>query len=51
MENFLAVVLAHADEIDPMTTWRTEMAKAKAAHAGTPCPECGKIHGDEHRGE
>jgi hypothetical protein len=37
--------VAYADEVDPMTAWRKDMANAKAGRSGEPCPECGERHG------
>jgi len=47
----LREAVAFADEIDPMTAWRKDMEKAKAANAGEPCPECGERHGAAPEGE
>jgi hypothetical protein len=41
--------LAYADRIDPLSTWRKDIAKVKAEALGKPCPDCGKVHGDDER--
>jgi hypothetical protein len=40
----LAWALAYADRIDPLSTWRQDIAKVNAKLVGEPCPECGKVH-------
>jgi hypothetical protein len=41
--------LAYADQIDPLTCWRKDIAKVKAEAAGKPCPDCGKVHSSDER--
>jgi hypothetical protein len=36
--------LAYAERIDPLTSWRRDIAKVKAGHAGEPCSKCGAVH-------
>jgi hypothetical protein len=37
----LTWALAYADRVDPLTSWRRDIAEVKRQ----PCPTCGKIHG------
>jgi len=41
--------LAYADRIDPLTSWRKDIEKVKAEATSKPCPDCGKVHGDDER--
>jgi hypothetical protein len=37
-------VLAYADRIDPLSSWRETIEKVKAEHSLRPCVKCGKVH-------
>jgi len=50
-EEELTWALAHADRIDPLTSWRTDIERVKAEGAGRPCPKCGTVHGASREGE
>ncbi len=43
-EKELNWMLSYADRIDPLTAWRTDIARVKAVRAGEPCSTCGKVH-------
>lgn len=46
-DNELRWALAYADRIDPVNPWRRDIEAARAAQAGQPCPDCGKVHGGD----
>jgi hypothetical protein len=50
-EDELAWALAYADRIDPLTSWRKDIESVLAERDGKPCPECGKVHGEQRDGE
>jgi hypothetical protein len=43
-EKELTWALAYADQIDPLMSWRNDIAQVKAVESGQPCPKCGRIH-------
>jgi hypothetical protein len=44
-EEELAWAEAYADRIDPLSSWRRDIAHVKAMLASEPCTKCGAIHG------
>lgn len=46
----LAWAERHADRVDPLSSWRRDIAEVKAKLASEPCPNCGKVHGPAEEG-
>jgi hypothetical protein len=46
-EEELAWAEAYADRIDPLSSWRRDIAQVKAKLASEPCAKCGEIHGPD----
>lgn len=49
-EEELAWAEAYADRIDPLASWRRDIAQVKAKLASEPCAKCGEIHGPDDEG-
>ncbi len=46
-EEELAWAEAYADRINPLSSWRRDIAQIKAKLASEPCAKCGEIHGPD----